>query len=165
MSFLNEKQEDAGLEFELMEFKISDNTFGIEVSKVIEIMMSADVKQIPHSHPSVEGVFKPRDIVLTVIDLPGYLNIATSENQTDRDLFIVTNLQNLNLAFRVHSVVSIDRVHPNDIQAPNEAVYGTREGVAIGLIEFEGRLITILDFEKIVRDISVDSHLQQVLSE
>ena len=60
-------------EIEIMEFTIYGELYGINVAKVREIMMSEKVKPIPHSHPSVEGIFKPRDLLLTVIDLPHYL--------------------------------------------------------------------------------------------
>ena len=60
-------------EMEIMEFTIEVNLYGINVAKVREIMMSAPVHAMPHSHPAVEGIFKPRDLVITVVDLPTYL--------------------------------------------------------------------------------------------
>ena len=60
-------------EIEVMEFTINGNLYGINVAKVKEILMSSPVKPMPHAHPAVEGIFKPRDIVLTVVDLPRYL--------------------------------------------------------------------------------------------
>ena len=47
-------------EIEIMEFTIDDNLYGINVAKVREIIMSAPVKPMPHAHPAVEGIFKPR---------------------------------------------------------------------------------------------------------
>ena len=44
-------------EIEIMEFTIDDNLFGINVAKVREIMMSDEVKPMPHVHPAVEGIF------------------------------------------------------------------------------------------------------------
>ena len=61
-------------EIEIMEFTIDGNLYGINVAKVREILMSAPVHPMPHSHPAVEGIFKPRDIVITVVDLPKYLS-------------------------------------------------------------------------------------------
>ena len=61
-------------EIEIMEFTIDGNLYGINVAKVREIMLSAPVKPMPHAHPAVEGIFKPRDTVLTVVDLPKYLS-------------------------------------------------------------------------------------------
>ena len=42
----------------------------------------------------------------------------------------------------------------------NRIIYGGDEGVATGIAEFENRLITILDFEKIVSEISPETGIQ-----
>jgi len=146
-------------EMEIMEFTIAGNTFGINVAKIREIMMSAPVTPMPHAHPSVEGVFKPRDIVITVIDLPGYLGLD-SQGIGDKDLFIITNFNNMHIAFRVHTVEGIDRISWNEIEKPDTTIYGGGEGLVTGLAQFEGRLITILDFEKIVTDIAPETGLK-----
>ena len=57
-------------EIEIMEFTISDVLYGINVAKVREIMLCEPVKFMPHTHPAVEGILKPSDLVNTVIDLP-----------------------------------------------------------------------------------------------
>ena len=96
-------------EIEIMQFTIFGELYGINVAKVREIMMADKVKPVPHSHPSVEGIFKPRDILLTVINLPQYLT-GQSGDTNDRDLFIITNFNKMNIAFRVHTVVGISRI-------------------------------------------------------
>lgn len=146
-------------ELEIMEFTIAGELFGINVAKVREIMMISPVKPMQKAHPVIEGIFKPRDEVITVIDLAKYLNLAPSENK-DRDIFIVTHFNNQNFAFHVHSVVGIDRISWTKMQKPDRIIYGGDEGVATGIAEFEDRLITILDFEKIVAEISPESSIQ-----
>ena len=42
-------------ELEIMVFTIYGELYGINVAKVKEIMMSNEVKPIPHAHPSIEG--------------------------------------------------------------------------------------------------------------
>lgn len=145
-------------EIEIMEFTIAGNVFGINVAKVKEIMMPAEIKPMPHSHPAVEGVFKPRDVVITVVDLPGYLGLNTEG--IDRTLLIVTNFNKMNVAFRVHTVVGIDRISWEAIQKPDKTIYGGTDGIATGLAQCENRLITILDFEKIVADIAPSTGIQ-----
>lgn len=146
-------------EFEIMEFTIDGDAYGINVAKVREIMMSETVKKMPCSHPCVNGVFKPRDIVITVIDLPRYLELNDSEDR-DRDLFIVTNFNKMHIAFRVHTVVGIDRISWSDMKKPDKTIYGGTDGVATGIAECNGRLITIIDFEKVVADISPETSIQ-----
>lgn len=146
-------------EIEIMEFTISNNTFGINVAKIREIMNPMDVKRMPHVHPAVEGVFKPRDILITVIDLPKYLDME-SEHDVSKDLLIVANFNNMHIAFRVDTVVGIDRISWTDIEKPDKTIYGGKEGIVTGLAQFEGRLITVLDFEKIVADIAPETGIQ-----
>jgi len=146
-------------EIEIMEFMIYGELYGINVAKVTEIMMSDKVKPIPHSHPVVEGIFKPRETVLTVIDLPKYLTGRESEKD-EKDLFIVTNFNKMFATFRVHSVVGISRISWNDIQKPDKTISGGDEGVATGIAQTDGVLVTILDFEKIVSEIAPETGIQ-----
>lgn len=146
-------------EIEIMEFTIHGELYGINVAKVREIMMSDKVKPIPHAHPSVEGIFKPRDILLTVIDLPHYLTGEPSQKQV-KELFIITNFNKIHIAFRVHGVVGISRISWKDIQKPDTTMSRGEEGVTTGIAQCGGDLVTILDFEKIVSDIAPETGIQ-----
>ena len=146
-------------EIEVMEFTINGNLYGINVAKVKEIIVSAPVKPMPHSHPAVEGIFKPRDLVITVVDLPKYL-MGVKGEEGPKDLFIVTNFNKMNIAFRVHTVVGISRISWKDIQRPDKTVSGGSEGVATGIAHCDGELVTILDFEKIVAEIAPETSIQ-----
>ena len=146
-------------EIEVMEFTIKGNLYGINVAKVKEILMSAPVKPMPHAHPSVEGIFKPRDKVLTVVDLPHYL-LGDAGEKGEKDLFILTNFNKVDIAFRVHTVVGISRISWQDIQKPDKTVSGGNEGVATGIAQCGDDLVTILDFEKIVAEIAPQTTIQ-----
>jgi two-component system chemotaxis response regulator CheV len=146
-------------EIEVMEFTIDNNLYGINVAKVKEILVSEPVKPMPHSHPAVEGIFKPRDIVLTVVDLPKYL-LGVPGEKKPKDLFIVTEFNKMNIAFRVHTVVGISRISWTDIQKPDKTVSGGGEGVATGIAQCGENLVTILDFEKIIAEIAPETTIQ-----
>lgn len=146
-------------EIEVMKFTINDNLYGINVAKVKEILVSEPVKPMPHAHPAVEGIFKPRDVVLTVVDLPKYLMGVPGE-KGPKDLFIITNFNKMNIAFRVHAVVGISRISWTDIQKPDKAVSGGDEGVATGIAQCGDELVTILDFEKIIAEIAPETSIQ-----
>ena len=145
-------------EIEIMEFTIDDNLYGINVAKVREIILSAPVKVMPHAHPAVEGIFKPRDIVITVVDLPRYLSV--DKEKSLKDLFIVTNFNKMFIAFRVHTVVGISRISWTDIHKPDKTVSGGSEGVATGIAQCGKELVTILDFERIVAEIAPETTIQ-----
>lgn len=146
-------------EIEIMEFKINNSLFGINVAKVREIMMSAPVTSMPLTHPAVEGVFKPRDTVITVFDLPKYL-YGDNEVHGEKDLFIITYFNKLYIAFRVTSVEGIYRISWSDLQKPDKALSGGQEGIATGIVQLNGSIVTILDFEKIVSEVSPSASIQ-----
>ncbi len=146
-------------EIEIMQFTIFGELYGINVAKVREILMADKVKPIPHSHPAVEGIFKPRDILLTVINLPKYLTGETGDTE-EKDLFICTNFNKMNIAFRVHTVVGISRISWEDIQKPDKTLTSGDDGVATGIAQCGENLVTILDFEKIVADIAPETSIQ-----
>lgn len=146
-------------EIEIMQFTIYGELYGINVAKVREIMVSEKVKPIPHVHPAVEGIFKPRGTMLTVVDLPFYLTNKETE-KTARDLFIVTNFNKMFIAFRVHSVVEISRISWEAIRKPDSSITRGEDGVATGIAQCGDQLVTILDFEKIVTDIAPETGIQ-----
>ena len=145
-------------EIEIMKFTIGGNLYGINVAKVREIMISAPVKPMPMAHQAVEGIFKPRDTVLTVVDLPNYLGVESPKDP--KDIFIITNFNKMFIAFRVHTVDRISRISWTDIQKPDKTVSGGTEGVATGIAQCDGELVTILDFERIVAEIAPETSIQ-----
>ncbi|MCL2004453.1 MAG: chemotaxis protein [Oscillospiraceae bacterium] len=146
-------------ELEIMEFTIAGNSFGINVAKVTEIMQYQAVKPMPNSHSSIEGVFMPRDIILTVIDLAHYMGLP-GNTENSRDMLIVTSFNKMNVAFHVHTVEIIHRISWSDIEKPDTTIYGGEEGLATGIAKIGSKLITIVDFEKIVVDISPEVGIQ-----
>ncbi len=144
-------------ELEVLEFKLDGNAYGINVAKIKEIITYMPVTPVPNAHPSVEGIFMPRDTMITAIDLKNCLQRGTSE---PGGLFIITSFNKLDIAFHVDSVVGIHRVSWRDIIKPGSTVSTTEDGVSTGIIKFEDRLIIILDFEKIVADINPETGLK-----
>lgn len=146
-------------ELEVLEFTVGSNHYGINVAKIKEIVPFHTITPVPNSHPNIEGIFMPRDLIITVIDLAKVINARPSED-VQKDMFIITNFNQLNVAFHVHSVVGIHRVSWADIISPDSTVSSADSGIATGVIKINGQLIIILDFEKIVSDISPETGLK-----
>lgn len=144
-------------ELEVLEFTLGNNHYGINVAKIREILVYQEITPVPNSHPYVEGIFMPRDEMITVIDLRLALGMSRSEN---KGLFIITNFNKLNIAFHVDAVVGIHRVSWAEIIKPDATVNAKDHGVSTGIIKMDNKLIVILDFEKIVTDISPETGLK-----
>ena len=144
-------------ELEILEFIVDGNYYGINVAKVKEIIGYLEPTPIPNSHPSIEGVFMPRDRMITAIDLMNCLQRGQMEK---KGLFIITNFNKLDIAFHVEQVIGIHRVTWKDIITPNATLSDAESGVASGIVKISDRLIVILDFEKIVAEIAPETSIQ-----
>lgn len=144
-------------ELEVLEFQIAGNSYGINVAKIREIIQYTDVTPVPNSHPCIEGIFMPRDTMITAIDLRKCLKRGDSE---PGGLFIITNFNKLDIAFHVDNVIGINRVSWNDIIKPSATVTVTEEGISTGVVKIDDKLVIILDFEKIVSDINPETGLK-----
>lgn len=139
-------------ELEVLEFTVDDQSFGINIAKVSEIMTYKPVMPIPDTPPEFEGIFSPRDTVISVIDLHKVLK--KPEKERVNDLLIICHFNQMDVGFHVSGVKGIQRISWEDIEKPPSVSQGATAGIATGIAKIEGRIILILDFEKIVADMN-----------
>ena len=144
-------------ELVVLEFTLGDNHYGINVAKIREILQYTPVTPVPNSHPSVEGIFMPRDTMITVINLKKCLGLPETD---EKGLFIITNFNKLNVAFHVDEVIGIHRVSWENIIKPDSTIQGRDGSTATGVIKMNDKLVVILDFESIVSSISPETGLR-----
>lgn len=144
-------------ELEILEFTLGDSHYGINVAKIREILTYQPVTPVPNTHPSVEGVFMPRDTMITVVNLKNCLGMEPND---EKGLFIITNFNKLDIAFHVDQVIGIHRVSWEQIIKPDSTLNGKDGSVSTGVIKMNDKLVLILDFESIVSEISPETGLR-----
>lgn len=147
-------------ELELLEFQVGDSNFGINISKVVEIMINQEVTPVPNSPDEVEGVFIPRDKLISVIDLHKVINAP--HTKTGKEIFIICEFNRMHVAFHVTKVKGIQRISWSDISDPPSVANGNGTdavGLATGVAKINDRIIIIMDFEKIVSTLNRDAGL------
>ncbi|MCI6553893.1 MAG: chemotaxis protein [Lachnospiraceae bacterium] len=148
-------------ELEVLEFLLEGQHYGINVAKIREIIAYQEVTPVPNSHPSIEGIFMPRDTMITAINLRNCLQMRDyMDSEKENSLFIITNFNSLDIAFHVDAVLGIHRVSWRQIIKPGATVSTSEDGISTGIIKIDGKLIIILDFEKIVTDINPETGLK-----
>ncbi len=144
-------------ELEVLEFKLGNSYYGINVAKIREILSYMPITPIPNAHPCVEGIFMPRDTMMTVINLRKCLGMPDLDTE---GLFIITNFNKLNIAFHVDQVIGIHRVSWEEIIKPDSTINAQDNSASTGVIKLGEKLVVILDFEKIISDISPETGLK-----
>ncbi|WP_203247744.1 chemotaxis protein [Sporosarcina beigongshangi] len=142
-------------ELEIVEFEVGNSKFGINVIKVKEIIQPFPITFIPHAHPHVEGIIQLRGEVLPVVDMVKVLGLTT-DNRHAEQKFIVAEFNKQTVVFHVDSVSQIHRISWEQIEKPSEMYQGGNSQI-IGVIKYQGEMILLLDFEKVVLDINPDT--------
>ncbi|SES32150.1 chemotaxis protein [Salipaludibacillus aurantiacus] len=138
-------------ELEIIVFEVGRGLFGINVMKVREIIQPLSMTLMPHSHPNVEGIIRLREEIMPVIDLAKAIGFKKPETP-GRDKLIVAELNQVKVAFHVHSVSRIHRISWEQIEKPGKLAQGL-EDMITGVIKMEETMILLLDYEKIVFDL------------
>ncbi|MDR0992567.1 MAG: chemotaxis protein [Ruminococcus sp.] len=142
-------------ELELLVFEVGDSTFGINIAKVVEIMINMDVTPVPNAPEEVEGVFIPRDKLISVIDLH---KVIHTEKNDQTDIFVICEFNKITVAFRVGKVDGIQRIKWSDISDPPMGTSNSEAtGISTGVVKIDGKIIIIMDFEKIVSRLNLAS--------
>ena len=145
-------------EVEVIEFRANDVNYAINVIKVKEIidMPASGVTKMPESKKEIAGLILCRDEILPVIDLKYILNRENTSELGSR--LIVCEFNKVKVAFNIDDIIGVHRIKWSDIRKPNNMF---DESLAVGNIVLNGKIIVMLDFEKIVTDISPKSGISE----
>ncbi|HAA5818300.1 TPA_asm: chemotaxis protein CheV [Listeria monocytogenes] len=138
-------------ELEIVTFTVGENLFCINVLKVKEIIHPLEVTPVPDSNPAIEGVSQARGEIMPVVNLARVMKLPEIEPENTK--FIITELNQMKIVFRVDEVHRIQRISWEQIEEPEKLSIGLEE-LAVGIVKLDGNLVLLLDYEKIIYEIS-----------
>jgi len=145
-------------ELEIIEFIIKGNHYAINVVKVKEVMEmpQSGITTLPDPKPEVAGLLLSRDEILPLINLRYVVTKKIEENIGSK--IIVCQFNKVKVAFSIDDIVAVHRIKWSDIRKPDDLLDAS---LAVGNIVLNDKIIIMLDFEKIVTDISPSSGISE----
>ncbi len=137
-------------EVELLEIICEDQSFGINVEKIKEIIIydPQKVVRMPNTHRSVIGSYHYRDQTFNLIDLTIHMNKKSPEGI--RRIIVVTEFNNMINGFVADNVSAIRRFSWSDI-TPLDSFTMQNITNFTGNVQLDSeRLMLILDLEQII---------------
>lgn len=137
-------------ELEIIEFVVNGNHYAINVVKVKEIigMPTNGVTKLPDPKPEIAGLILCRDEILTLVDLKYIITRQMRGNVGSK--VIICEFNKVKVAFSIDDVVGVHRIKWNEIRKPDDL---SDNSLSVGNILLGGKVLIMLDFEKIVTDI------------
>ena len=143
-------------EIEILEFRAGGNSYGINVNEIREILpFNTKPTLIPNANPCIEGIIKPRDFLISIIDLAKVLKLGNTDEYKN-DMLIVTSICNLNIALHVDSVRGIHTVLSTEITQPGKKLSTTFKAAVAGSLPHEDYVIELLDYSRIFKEVNQD---------
>jgi len=153
-------------EMELVDFrifkqeddKVYEGIYGINVSKVREIIRVPKLTELPGTPDFIEGIFDLREVVIPVINLAKWMGIEEPEEAVKDSRVIITEFNNVLIGFIVHEAKRIRRISWGDIEPAGfmSSSSGLESNKITGVTKIEGdSVLLILDLESVVQDLGL----------
>jgi purine-binding chemotaxis protein CheW len=133
---------------EFLCFRVSDETYGINIMDIKEIIKPREVTEVPRAPVFVSGVLSLRGTIIPVIDMRVRLGLACEE-PTGKERIIVIKNNNSFSGLLVDEVIQVVQVQPDAVEAAPTVLDGIDREFISGLGRSDGRLIIILNLENI----------------
>ena len=127
-----------------------DETFGINVFKVREVMRIPAITRAPEMPPAVEGMVSLRGALVPVIDLAKYIGLVTDGKP---EIMIVTEYNGHTQGFLVKAVDNILRLDWSAMRVPPAMLVAEMGGLVTAITELKDkRLVMMIDVEKVLAE-------------
>jgi two-component system chemotaxis response regulator CheV len=153
-------------EMELVDFRIFkqeadgvyEGIYGVNVSKVREIIKMPKLTELPGVPQFIEGIFDLRGVVIPVVNLAKWMGIRAPEAREQNARVIIAEFNNILIGFVVHEAKRIRRINWKDIEpasfAGGEGALDQGKITGVTRIEDDAVLL-ILDLETVVQDLGL----------
>jgi two-component system chemotaxis response regulator CheV len=127
-----------------------EETFGINVFKVREVMRIPEITRAPEMPASVEGMVSLRGALVPVIDLAKYIGMETEGKP---EIMIVTEYNGHTQGFLVKAVDNILRLDWSAMRVPPAMLAAQMGGLVTAVTELKDkRLVMMIDVEKVLSE-------------
>jgi len=133
---------------QLVSFKLSNETYGIEITKIREIILVGQITRVPETPHYIKGLINLRSSVIPVIDLRARFGLAENELTQDSRIMVL-NVGRRTIGIVVDSVNEVLRVSQDQISPAPPTVASLGNQYMTGLVRLEDQLLILLDVDRL----------------
>lgn len=131
-------------------FRIGDETFGVPIAHVREIIRVPQITALPNAPEYVEGVINLRGKIISVIDLRKRFGDPNPQ-QGRKNRILVVELHSRVVGLIVNSASEVLKLPPSEIEPPNRVFPDGELDCVTGVGKMNGRLVILVDLTKLLR--------------
>ena len=136
---------------QLVSFRLAQEEYGMEITKVQEIILPGEITRVPQSPDYRKGLINLRNTAIPVVDLRSRFGLPAQE-ATDETRIMVVNVQRRTIGIIVDAVSEVLRIALDQIAPPPPTVAGLGHEYLTGLVQLGDRLLILLDIDRILTE-------------
>jgi len=125
--------------------------YGVPITKVQEIITMAKPTKLPQAPAFVEGIINLRGKIIPIIDLKKRFQMGSSEFTTETRS-VVVEVAGQTVGIIVDEVSEVLRISEDNIESAPAIVGGIAADYLTGVGKIDGRLLVLLDMDKILNE-------------
>ena len=133
---------------QLVVFSLGDELYGVSIDSVQEIVRLPYITGVPDAPDFLEGVINLRGRIVPVIDLRKRLRVKEAIRTKSTRVLITETSSKVGLL--VDSASEVLKIQPDSIEEPPEIISAIGVEYITGVAKNNGRLIILLDVNKIL---------------
>jgi len=129
-------------------FYLEKLLFGIELRGVQEVIQYVEMTPVPLAPEAVSGLINLRGQIVTAIDLRRRLELGLRPDGS-LPANVVARSEDGSVSLLVDEIGDVVEVNDETFEPPPETLHGTIREVLMGVHKLEGRLLHVLDADKV----------------
>jgi purine-binding chemotaxis protein CheW len=142
---------------QLVGFRIGEETYGVQIGSVREIVRVPEITAVPNAPEMVEGVINLRGKIIPVMDLRKRFG-STAIQSDKKNRILVVELENRLLGLIVSSASEVLKIPPSEIEPPGAVFAEGESSYVTGVGKLKGRLVILLDIARLLRQPEYRKH-------
>ncbi len=136
-------------EKQLVVFTLGDQTYGVDISIVREIIQMQPITRVPGTHHSIQGVINLRGSVIPTIDL--HICFHQEKTRSDKNTrIVVVSYHNQDIGVIVDSVAEVLRVPVDSIESAAHLFTDEYIDHLQGLVKLPDKMVILLDMDQVL---------------
>jgi len=136
-------------EIQVVGFRIGNETFGVRIGSVREIVRVPEITAVPSAPETVEGVINLRGKIIPVIDLRDKFGMPTQAASRETCIIVVRRLD-LELGIVVDAVSEVRNVAAAETDAMLDLGGEISAEYFLGISKADGKVRLLLDIDRIL---------------
>ncbi len=136
---------------QLVTFHLDDETYGIDVMQVQEVLRVSEIAPVPGAPPYVLGIINLRGNVVTVIDTRGRFALPQGEI-TDATRIVIIECEGQVVGILVDSVAEVVELNQSEIDSAPNVGNDESSRYILGVATKDSKLLIVVDLNKLLTE-------------